>query len=57
MKTQFGIDGKLGIWFQKFLENRKQQVIISETKSEKCNVKSGSIQGSVLGPVFFPDFY
>ena len=57
MKTQFGIDGKLGKWFQKFLENRKQQVIISETKSEKSNVKSGSIQGSVLGPVFFPDFY
>ena len=37
MKTQFGIDGKLGRWFQKFLENRKQQVIISEIKSDKSN--------------------
>ena len=53
MKNQFGINGKLGKWFQKFLENRKQQVLIAETKSEKSDVKSGSIQGSVLGPVFF----
>ena len=50
MKTQFGIDGKIGKWFQKFLENRKQQILIEETKSEKSEVKSGSIQGSVLGP-------
>ena len=53
MKTQFGIDGQIGKWFQKFLENRKQQKIIEETKSEKSEVKSGSIQGSVLGTVFF----
>ena len=53
MKTQFGIDGKIGKWFQKFLENRKQQILIEETKSQKSEVKSGSIQGSVLGPVFF----
>ena len=53
MKTQFGIDGKIRKLFQKFLENRKQQIIINETKSEKSEVKSGSIQGSVLGLFFF----
>ena len=52
MKTQFGIDGKIGKWLQKFLENRKQQKIIEETKSEKSEVMSGSIYGSVLGSVF-----
>ena len=53
MKTQFGIDGKIGKRFQKFLENRQRQILIEETKSKKSKVKSGSIQGSVLGPVFF----
>ena len=53
MKTQLGNDGKIEKWFQKFLENRKQQILIEETKSQKSEVKSGSIQGSVLGPVFF----
>ena len=53
MKDKFGIQGRLGIWIKKFLENRAQQVLIEETTSEKSIVKSGSIQGSVLGPVLF----
>ena len=53
MKNQFGIEGKLGKWLHCFLEKRKQQIVIEETKSEKSDVKSGAIQGSVLGPVFF----
>ena len=53
MNDQFGISGKLGMWFLKFLENRTQQVLIEEIKSKKTDVVSGAGQGSVLGPVFF----
>ena len=53
MKTQFRITGRLGKWLQKFLQDRKQQVLVSEITSTKSKVMSGSIQGSVLGPVLF----
>ena len=53
MKNQFGITGKLGNWLKQFLENRKQQILIEETKSSESRVTSGAIQGSVLGPVIF----
>ena len=53
MKTQFGITGRLGKFIQKFLHDRKQQVLVSEITSTKSKVMSGSIQGSVLGPVLF----
>ena len=53
MKIQFGITGKVGKWIQKFLESRKQQIVIEETKSKESKVASGAVQGSVLGPVIF----
>ena len=53
MKTQFGISGRLGKWVKEFLQNRMQQVLVNETPSEKSEVISGSVQGSVLGPVLF----
>ena len=53
MKTQFKITGRSGKWLQKFLHDRKQQVLVSEITSTKSKVMSGSIQGSVLGPVLF----
>ena len=53
MKNQFKITGKLGKWIQNFLQNRKQQVLVEEITSKKSKVMSGSIQGSVLGPVLF----
>ena len=53
MKNQFGISGKVGNWIKNFLQNRKQQVLIEETASEKSKVLSGFIQGSVIGPVLF----
>jgi endonuclease/exonuclease/phosphatase family metal-dependent hydrolase len=53
LKEQFGISGKLGSWLENFLIGRKQQVIIEGTTSAESTVASGSIQGSVLGPVLF----
>ena len=53
MKTKFGIEGRLGLWIKKFLQNRKQQILVEETLSKDSEVMSGSIQGSVLGPVLF----
>ena len=53
LKLQFRISGELGKWIQQFLMNRKQQVCIEETTSNESKVASGSIQGSVLGPMLF----
>lgn len=53
MKNRFRIKGKVLKWFQSFLQNRKQQVLIEGIKSNQSKVQSGSVQGSVLGPVIF----
>ena len=47
MKTQYQITGKIGKWLHNFFKDRSQQVLIEETLSEKSEVKSGAIQGSV----------
>ena len=57
MKTQFGIKGQLLKWITNFLLNRKQQVLIEETKSKESSVFSGAVQGSGLGPVICSDLY
>ena len=48
-----GISGNLGKWLEEFLKNRTQNVLIEGIKSEITKVNSGSVQGSVLGPVLF----
>ena len=53
MENKFRIRGKVLKWFESFLKNRKQHVLIEGIKSNSSAVVSGSVQGSVLGPVIF----
>ena len=49
----YGIGGNLLKWLSQFLDNRIQQVVIKDTKSDVADVISGIPQGSVLGPLLF----
>ena len=44
-------------WFQSYLDNRTQQVIIKDSLSSEKQLLSGVPQGSVLGPLLFSLFF
>ena len=48
-----GIKGKALKVLEKYLENRKQVVVVNEHTSREKAVNSGAAQGSVLGPLLF----
>ena len=47
------VRGSLLEWFESFLHNRTQQVVIEGRYSISCDITSGVPQGSVLGPALF----
>ena len=49
----YGVRGSLLEWFESFLHNRTQQVVIEGRYSISCDITSGVPQGSVLGPALF----
>ncbi len=47
------IIGTLANWFNSYLQNRRQRVVIPGTKSEWNVINAGVPQGSILGPLLF----
>ena len=50
---QYGIKGKTLGWINEFLLNRRQRIVIKDSRSEWKDVLSGIPQGSVLDSVLF----
>jgi len=53
LQTFFGIRGTALAWFQSYLSQRTQEVVISDEQSDPASLQYGVPQGSVLGPVLY----
>ena len=49
----YGVRGNMPHWFQSYLSNRKQYVLINGETSESLEINCVVPQGSVLGPLLF----
>ena len=48
-----GITGSLLSWFTNYLNNRSQSVVLPGACSSWKSIKTGVLQGSILGPLLF----
>lgn len=53
LNTKFGFTGTVLRWFESYIRDRSQKVVIGNTESKPQPLKSGVPQGSVLGPLLF----
>ena len=52
-KTRLGIGGHVHAWIKSNLTDRYQLIATEGIKAAKTQLKYGSLQGSVLGPLLF----
>lgn len=52
----YSVTGQLIDWFSDYPKDRSQRVVIDGTASEHLPVTSGSLQGSLVGPLLFVIF-
>jgi hypothetical protein len=53
MFKRFGIDGQVLKWFESYLQDRMQSVVIDGVKSISKDLRCGVPQWSVLGPILY----
>ena len=53
MLSDYGVRGRVHAWFESYLSNRSQKVIVNNKSSEWLPLKFGIPQGSILGPLLF----
>ena len=53
LRDRFGLSDNVLMWFQSYLSNRSQCVLVNSTKSPFYPLDTGVPQGSVLGPILF----
>ena len=53
LERDFGVSGTALEWFDSFLSDRKQRVLISGKASDDFNLNCGVPRGSCMGPVLF----
>lgn len=49
----YGVNGHMLHWFEDYLNNRRQKVLVNEICSPEKTLSAGVPQGSVLGPLLF----